>query len=65
MKVRIGHENSYEPLQATSLVASGYGSSNDIWANLGVVGPTRMDYPSTMAAVRAVARYIGRYLVEG
>jgi len=65
VKVRIGHENSYEPLQATSLVASGYGSSNDIWANLGVVGPTRMDYPSTMAAVRAVARYIGRYLVEG
>ena len=25
-------------------------------AGLGVLGPTRMDYPSTMAAVRAVAR---------
>ena len=26
---------------------------------MGVVGPTRMDYPSTIAAVRAVARYVG------
>jgi heat-inducible transcriptional repressor len=32
---------------------------------LGVVGPTRMDYPSTMASVRAVARYVGRILAEG
>lgn len=59
--VRIGHENPYEPLRATSVVASGYGRTNDTWATLGVVGPTRMDYPSTMAAVRAVARYVGRF----
>ncbi|MFT4108348.1 heat-inducible transcriptional repressor HrcA [Propionicimonas sp.] len=63
--VRIGHENPYAPLRATSVVASGYGTNTDIWANLGVVGPTRMDYPSTMAAVRAVARYVGRFLAEG
>jgi heat-inducible transcriptional repressor len=63
--VRIGQENPYEPLRTTSLVASGYGTSSDTWANLGVVGPTRMDYPSTMAAVRAVARYVGRFLAEG
>jgi len=63
--VRIGHENPYAPLRATSVVASGYGTDDDIWANLGVVGPTRMDYPSTMAAVRAVARYVGRFLAEG
>jgi heat-inducible transcriptional repressor len=24
-----------------------------------------MDYPSTMASVRAVARYVGRFLSEG
>jgi heat-inducible transcriptional repressor len=29
-----------------------------------VVGPTRMDYPGTMASVRAVARYISRILDE-
>jgi heat-inducible transcriptional repressor len=63
--VRIGQENSYEPLRSTSVVASGYGVSADQRANLGVVGPTRMDYPSTMAAVRAVARYLSRYLEQG
>ena len=63
--VRIGHENPYETLQATSLVASAYGTVADGRASLGVVGPTRMDYPSTMAAVRAVARYVGRFLAEG
>ena len=31
---------------------------------LGVVGPTRMDYPTNMAAVRAVARYVGQILAE-
>jgi heat-inducible transcriptional repressor len=63
--VRIGHENPYRELQSTSVVASGYGSQVDTFATLGVVGPTRMDYPSTMASVRAVARYVGRFLSEG
>ena len=63
--VRIGHENPYKELQSTSVVASGYGSQLDTFATLGVVGPTRMDYPSTMASVRAVARYVGRFLSEG
>ncbi len=65
VRVRIGQENSYEPLRTTSVVASGYGGLPGLQANLGVVGPTRMDYPSNMAAVRAVARYISRYLAEG
>jgi heat-inducible transcriptional repressor len=63
--VRIGQENPYKELQSTSVVASGYGSQLDMFATLGVVGPTRMDYPSTMASVRAVARYVGRFLSEG
>ncbi len=65
VQVRIGRENPYEPLRSTSVVASAYGSSDEAWARLGVVGPTRMDYPSTIAAVRAVARYVGRFLAEG
>lgn len=63
--VRIGHENPYEPLHATSVVASGYGTDERAWATLGIVGPTRMDYPSAIASVRAVARYVGRFLAEG
>lgn len=62
--VRIGRENPFDPLKTTSVVASSYGPF-DASANLGIVGPTRMDYPSTMAAVRAVARYVGQFLAEG
>lgn len=63
--VRIGHENPYSRLQSTSVVASPYGSPTEVGATLGVVGPTRMDYPSTIASVRAVARYVSRFLQEG
>jgi heat-inducible transcriptional repressor len=63
--VRIGHENSVEQLRSTSMVASAYGPEASAWASLGVVGPTRMDYPQTMASVSAVARYLGRFLSEG
>jgi heat-inducible transcriptional repressor len=63
--VRIGHENRMEALTSTSVVALGYGGPDgDPLAQLGVVGPTHMDYPGTMAAVRAVARYLGRILAE-
>ncbi|UMG92912.1 heat-inducible transcriptional repressor HrcA [Nocardioides sp. TF02-7] len=62
--VRIGAEGPYEELASTSVVATGYGP-DDALASLGIVGPTRMDYPSTMAAVRAVARYVSRILDEG
>ena len=43
----------------SALVSAGYGSGNTLMGGLAVVGPTRMDYPGTMAAVRAVARYVG------
>ncbi|ARP70160.1 heat-inducible transcriptional repressor HrcA [Streptomyces pluripotens] len=64
MTVRIGHENAHEGLNSTSVVSVGYGSGGEALAKLGVVGPTRMDYPGTMGAVRAVARYVGQILAE-
>ena len=63
--VRIGHEGPYHELASTSVVATGYGPGDEALATLGIVGPTRMDYPGTMAAVRAVARYVSRILDEG
>lgn len=62
--VRIGHEGPYSRLASTSVVATGYGPGDQALATLGVVGPTRMDYPGSMAAVRAVARYVSRILDE-
>lgn len=59
--VQIGAENP-EGLRSTSLVATGYGTGGQALARLGVIGPTRMDYPTAMGAVRAVARYVGQIL---
>jgi heat-inducible transcriptional repressor len=60
--VRIGAENPVAGLRSTSLVVAGYGSGDQEVARLGVLGPTRMDYPTAMGAVRAVARYVGQIL---
>jgi heat-inducible transcriptional repressor len=57
--VRIGEENESEDLWASSTVSIGYGAGSTVLGGMGVVGPTRMDYPSTIAAVRGVARSVG------
>lgn len=62
--VRIGHENDLAAMDAISVVTSGYGPHDTAVAHLGVLGPTRMDYPGTITSVRAVARYLGRILAE-
>ncbi|GAA2729645.1 heat-inducible transcriptional repressor HrcA [Cellulomonas aerilata] len=60
--VRIGHETQHEGLAETSFVTTGYGAEGNALARIGSIGPTRMDYPATMASVRAVARYLSRVL---
>ncbi|MGI8700897.1 MAG: heat-inducible transcriptional repressor HrcA [Nocardioidaceae bacterium] len=62
--VRIGHEVPHEQLGAASIVATGYGPGDRALASLAVVGPTRMDYPGSMAAVYAVARYVSQILAD-
>ena len=59
--VRIGEENEAEEMRDTSVVSIGYGPGT-VLGGMGVVGPTRMDYPASMAAVHAVARYVGEIL---
>jgi heat-inducible transcriptional repressor len=62
--VRIGHEVPHEQLATASVVATGYGPGDTALATLGVVGPMRMDYPGSMAAVTAVARYVSQILSD-
>ena len=60
--VRIGTENPVEGLEATSVVTTRYRRGDEPVASIGVVGPTRMDYPGTMGAVQAIAQYLSRIL---
>ncbi|GAA4462927.1 heat-inducible transcriptional repressor HrcA [Phytohabitans houttuyneae] len=62
LRIRIGDENEIDNLRSTSVVSTGYGPGATIVGGLGVLGPTRMDYPGTIATVRAVARYVGDLL---
>lgn len=59
----IGAENASFGLDEASIVASNYAARSGT-ARVGVMGPTRMDYPSNLAAARAVARYLSRMLDE-
>ncbi|WP_375384232.1 heat-inducible transcriptional repressor HrcA [uncultured Microbacterium sp.] len=57
----IGRENEQFGLSEASVVTSDYDATGGS-ARVGVLGPTRMDYPSNLASVRAVARYLSRML---
>ena len=60
--VRIGHETEAEQMVGTSVVTTAYGTPDTVYGGMGVLGPTRMDYPGTIASVAAVALYIGEVL---
>jgi heat-inducible transcriptional repressor len=61
VSVIIGSENPVEGMEACSFVTSTY-LAGDAAGSIGVLGPTRMDYLRAMAAVQAVARYLGDVL---
>lgn len=60
--VFIGHEVPVEQMHACAVVLAPFGSGTERQGTLGVVGPTRMDYPHTISAVEAVARSLSRML---
>lgn len=62
--VQIGEETKLEQMRGTAVVSTGYGLTGTVLGGMGVLGPTRMDYPGTIASVAAVARYIGEVLAE-
>ncbi|HEV3471998.1 MAG TPA: heat-inducible transcriptional repressor HrcA [Actinomycetota bacterium] len=64
LSVRIGAENTIEEMQACAVITAPYGVEGSILGTLGVVGPTRMDYRKTIAAVYEVSSNLGRMLTE-
>ncbi|MFG6476605.1 heat-inducible transcriptional repressor HrcA [Microbacterium sp. P06] len=59
----IGRENEPFGLIEASVLASDYDASGT-GARVGLLGPTRMDYPSHLTAVRAVAHHLTRMLED-
>lgn len=60
--VSIGSETGSACLEETSIITGVSGDKSGNLSHVGVVGPTRMDYPATMSAVRAVSKYLAHFL---
>jgi heat-inducible transcriptional repressor len=64
LQVTIGSENQLAALNTATVVSAGYGSQDRSIARLAVVGPTHMNYSTSIASVSAVARYVGKIVTE-
>jgi len=64
LAVAIGTEHGVEPLAECSLVIAPYEVDGVPAGTIGVLGPTRMNYPQAMAAVAVVSERLGRRLNE-
>jgi len=62
--VRIGAENEAPALRSLSLVAAGYGLPARNLGTVSVIGPTRMDYASTIRCVREAAGQLSRFVAD-
>jgi hypothetical protein len=54
LSVAIGAEHGFEPLAACALVVAPVSVEGEAAGTIGVLGPTRMNYPKAMASVRVV-----------
>ncbi len=65
LSVAIGSEHGIEPLSACSVVVAPVIADGEKLGTVGVLGPTRMNYPQALATVEAVSTQLGRRLTEG
>lgn len=63
--VSIGSENGMASLAECSLVVAPYEVGDQVMGTIGVLGPTRMNYPQALAAVAVVSQQLGRRLAGG
>jgi len=65
LHVAIGTETGIAPLADCSVVVAPYEVGGEPAGTIGVLGPTRMNYPQALAAVAVVSRRLGQTLSEG
>ena len=65
LSVAIGAEHGLAPLAECAVVVAPYEVEGEPAGTIGVLGPTRMNYPQALAAVAVVSRRLGARLSEG
>jgi heat-inducible transcriptional repressor len=64
MSVAIGVEHGVQPLSACSVVVAPVVVDGELRGSVGVLGPTRMNYPQALATVEVVGENLGRRLED-
>ena len=62
LSVAIGAEHGYEPLSSCAVVVAPVSVDGQNAGAVGLLGPTRMNYPQALAAARAVGERLGQRL---
>ena len=65
VRLFIGEESGFEPLNGYTLVSAPYGSEGHVLGAIGVIGPTRMAYHSVIPVVQATAALLTDALNHG
>jgi heat-inducible transcriptional repressor len=65
LTVAIGSETGVAPLADCSLIVAPYLVGGEPAGTIGVLGPTRMNYQETLAAVAVVSQRLSKLLTEG
>jgi heat-inducible transcriptional repressor len=65
VSVAIGTEHGIEQLAVCSVVVAPYIVEGEAIGTVGLLGPTRMNYPQALAAVDVVSQRLGERLSEG
>jgi heat-inducible transcriptional repressor len=65
LTVAIGAEHGVEPLAVCSVVVAPVMVDGDQVGTIGILGPTRMDYPQALATVEVVSDRLAKRLGEG
>lgn len=64
LSVAIGTEHGVEPLAACSVVLAPVVADGTTLGTVGILGPTRMNYPQALATVEVVSDRLGRRLAD-
>jgi heat-inducible transcriptional repressor len=65
LSVAIGAEHGVQPLADCSIVVAPYEIEGEQAGTVGILGPTRMHYEQTLAAVAVVSKRLGQALTKG
>lgn len=64
LHIRIGKENAQDIMKQSSVITANYYVGDKVMGKIGVIGPTRMDYPRTIAKIKKISAVLNRLLYE-